>query len=151
MLLYTLGSNDPADLTFYNENSQAMEPTKIENFVGQDVSKIACGFYHTLILVNQMVFSFGKTDRGALGRVDRGKEILQIEGLKKIKDISCGEAHSAALDENNELYVWGCFLNLDNKTMQTSEEYMQHEPRHITDNVAKIASCDNCIIIQKEN
>ncbi|KAM0685895.1 Regulator of chromosome condensation, partial [Conglomerata obtusa] len=151
MLLYTLGSNDYSELTYDPEDSQALIPQKLENFIGQDITKIAYGFFHTLILVNNMVFSFGKTKDGALGRVDRGKEILKIDGLNDIVDISCGETHSAALGINGDLYAWGRFRNLDYKTMKITQNCLRHEPLKIADNVSKMASCDNSITLQKDN
>ncbi|KAM0684846.1 Regulator of chromosome condensation, partial [Conglomerata obtusa] len=98
-----------------------------------------------------MVFSYGQREMCALGRNGNNTEILKIEGLDDIIDISCGETHSAALQNNGDLYVWGCFYNSKRDHMFIPYYCFQHKPRLITKNVVKIASCDNCVIIQDKN
>ncbi|KAM0686601.1 Regulator of chromosome condensation [Conglomerata obtusa] len=151
MLLYGLGSNEFSQLSLSSKISQTNIPTQIGNFRNIDITKIACGWNHTLILLNQLVFSFGRLENGALGRDEKGQEILKVEGLDDIVDISCGESHSAALQENGDLYIWGTFDNFEGQTMYSSETCWHHEPRKIINDVAKIASSNNSVIIQKKN
>ena len=38
------------------------------------------------------------------------RNVTRIDSLEKIKEISCGDCHSVAIDESGDLYTWGCNL-----------------------------------------
>uniref|UniRef100_T1J5J3 Pleckstrin homology domain-containing family A member 8 n=1 Tax=Strigamia maritima TaxID=126957 RepID=T1J5J3_STRMM len=77
-----------------------------------DVIKIASGQNHSLILTRSGdVFSTGNNSYGQLGNGIRSDTIetpLKIATIhEKCVDIACGSHHSAAVDKNGHIYVWG--------------------------------------------
>jgi alpha-tubulin suppressor-like RCC1 family protein len=78
------------------------------------VASIACGENHTLVLTTDFqLFSCGSNDKFQLGLQGRSKEYNAlnfelIESLSSvpIQKIKCWN-FSAAIDQNNSLYVWG--------------------------------------------
>jgi len=62
-------------------------------------------------LTDGFVYSWGHNWRnGRLGHGDTKDRYIptKINGLTKIKKIYCGAGHTMAINENDELYVWGC-------------------------------------------
>lgn len=60
------------------------------------------------------VLTFGCNDEGALGRVTDGKEDAEFEAGEvdlpdKVKQISAGDSHTAALLEDGRVFAWGTF------------------------------------------
>lgn len=80
-----------------------------------NITDIDIALYHTLVLKEDgTVWGWGNGFEGNLGDIpghDREVAVfmpVQIQGLKKIVDISTSPHHSMALDENGMVYVWGC-------------------------------------------
>ena len=79
----------------------------------QEVRKIACGFYHTLILTSRgEVYTTGLGKSYQLGNgksIERQSIPHVVEGIRthKIVDIAAGTQHSMCLSEKGVLIVWG--------------------------------------------
>lgn len=76
---------------------------------GCKVYKISLGYAHAVIITNYGLFSSGYNDRGQLGHGHRinSAEFKPVLGELNCIDISCGNSHNLAIDENNNLYTWG--------------------------------------------
>lgn len=70
------------------------------------------GGKHALALTQDgKVFSWGQGEDGELGHgnrlsLDRPRP-LEAFRSKRVRDIACGSAHSAAITSGGELYTWG--------------------------------------------
>ncbi|XP_035826044.1 ultraviolet-B receptor UVR8-like [Aplysia californica] len=79
---------------------------------GLSISFVSCGKEHALLLSKHgTVYSYGLGSRGQLGHGTVEKEptprlIEALEGLK-VKTLSAGGWHSAAVAEAGDLYTWG--------------------------------------------
>ena len=97
------------------------DPIKIPNFKS---TKIACGYYHTVAISNEILYSWGKNEWGQLGiRTYQPKEFTpqKVKFLKnqqpgetfeqfpnfKIKDVTCGCYHTIAVSVTNKIYSFG--------------------------------------------
>lgn len=79
---------------------------------------ISCAaMYGCAVSVSGEIYSWGSIATGQLGVGEVSKDFLQfsssplrIDSLikKRIRQVSCGRAHAAAVSTNGELYVWGC-------------------------------------------
>lgn len=89
------------------------KPTPVS--IDELVEQVSCGPMHTLSLTKSgKVYSYGCNDEGALGRITDGDETLEatpalvpIKG--KVIKVSTGDSHSAALTDENEVFIWGNF------------------------------------------
>lgn len=63
------------------------------------------------------MYSWGSLAAGQLGVGDMKKEYLQystvplpvkLSSTKRIRQVSCGSTHAAAVSTQGDLYVWGC-------------------------------------------
>lgn len=84
---------------------------------------------HTLLLTTDgLVYSWGISDDGALGRsgIDAVPQPI-IRGLKcRISDIAAGDSHSVAYNpEVGEVYVWGRYRNLEHGNVMQPVNYPQ--------------------------
>ncbi|GEM_PF-3083634 len=92
-----------------------------------DGVQVAAGYSHSLILTDDsLVYSAGYQGHGALGRsIDSvGRNYFgQVENLSAVISIHAGYSHSAALDKNGHLWLWGLGswgqLGLGNRTNRT--------------------------------
>lgn len=80
------------------------------------IAKIACGAQHSLALSTLgKVYSWGSPDEGALGRPKGlgGKFPAIVDIPHNVDMISCGDAHSVAVNSLNGLvYTWGVYRNV---------------------------------------
>ena len=64
------------------------------------------------LTVDGRVFSWGEGDDGKLGHCSRlscdKPRIIEALKSKRVRDISCGSSHSAAITSSGELFTWGC-------------------------------------------
>ena len=107
---------------------------------------VAAGMHSLALTVDGVVLSFGCNDDGALGRaIDDDEEGFtpgEVELPAKIVQISAGDSHSAALDENGKAYYWGTFRDSSGAFGLTADGAMQKLPvplAHHLD-IAKISS-----------
>eukprot|EP00118_Oscarella_pearsei_P022140 m.252836 g.252836 ORF g.252836 m.252836 type:complete len:3992 (+) comp40356_c1_seq2:177-12152(+) len=90
------------------------KPEQIEALSRYVVKKIAVhsGGRHCLaITADGKLFSWGEGDNGKLGHGDKQSletpKLVEALKAKRIRDIACGSAHSAAVTSNGELFTWG--------------------------------------------
>ena len=90
------------------------KPAIVQTLKGQNVVQIASGSNHNAALTDEgRVYTWGKNDCGQLGHGEGYENIglvpELVTGLEsvKIKQVSCGHFHTAALSEDGELYTWG--------------------------------------------
>ncbi|GAB6021505.1 E3 ubiquitin-protein ligase herc2 [Chamberlinius hualienensis] len=111
--LYTCGEGANGRLGLGNSNNVNLprQVTTLSHYVIKKVAVHSGGRHALALTVDGKVFSWGEGDDGKLGHGNRfGCEIPKmIESLrsKRIRDIACGSAHSAAISSNGELYTWG--------------------------------------------
>ena len=103
-----------------------------------EITQVAAGRDHSLILVDGKVFGFGANDDDQVGS-DTGGVPWAIEGIEnKIVAIGCGSSFSIALDDNGNLYGWGS--NEDGQLGQSEETSTCEKPIIIATEV-KTFSC----------
>lgn len=107
------GNNSKGQLGI-NNNVEGIGITTLSKFFDSKIKDISCGFYHTLFLSeNGNVYVTGTGNKGQLGLGFSNKERtypIKIEGLPRIKKISCGVSESYLIDINNR--VWSCGSNV---------------------------------------
>ena len=99
----TEGTNDPGDM---------WEPQLIGTLSSMVIVDVACGFAHSMVVTDKgQVFTCGKGISQALGHGVRVDEWLfrQISSLIhiKVRMVSAGALHSAAVTDEGVLYTWG--------------------------------------------
>jgi alpha-tubulin suppressor-like RCC1 family protein len=88
-------------------------PDIISALKNESIKMISAGLNHSMVLTNEgQIFSFGCSEFGKLGLGKISTSVLystpkQIPRLKNIRKISCGENHSAAINRENEILIWG--------------------------------------------
>lgn len=96
-------------------------PRRLERL--KDVLKVACGGLHSVVVTRRgEMFGWGRAEGGQLGLPEKvlveamkkngdcfvGEPVrIEAEGEVKAVDVSCGEAHTLALDCNGKVYGWG--------------------------------------------
>lgn len=126
-LLYTWGDNTYGQLGRITPTGENLEKQlkRIENFPpsGERIRLITAGREHALALSSSgKVYAWGRNNYGQLGigntndkenpvlvtgTVNLSGETVQFESLK-IAAISAGYYHSMAIDENGNIFTWGC-------------------------------------------
>lgn len=91
-------------------------PTAVMPLSGQPIGAVACGHFHTAVLVaagsrSTQVYTWGRGTLGLLGHGDEEDVLLPrpvaaLSGLA-IRSITCGMYQTAALTERGELFCWG--------------------------------------------
>src|SRR5580693_9392206 len=64
--LYSFGNNEFGQLGLENNTHQNI-PHKITQFNSDTIVSIACGYYHSLVLTKDGLYSFGHNNYGELG------------------------------------------------------------------------------------
>jgi alpha-tubulin suppressor-like RCC1 family protein len=71
---------------------------------------IKCGKKHTVLLVDNDVYTWGSNGFGQLGLGHTNKELqIQKVEIKDIEKIDCGEYYTMALNKFGDVYFWGIF------------------------------------------
>lgn len=89
-------------------------PTKIPI---RSIGSFDIGYNHTLVATVQgELFGWGRNSHGQVGNVD-AKEFthlhmpIKLPSKKAVRKVSCGFAHSVAINEGGEVFVWGRYLS----------------------------------------
>nr|XP_039271836.1 regulator of chromosome condensation-like isoform X2 [Styela clava] len=159
----TLGQGDTGQLGLGEDIMERKKPALVRGELdGKKIKKIIGGGMHTVCLTDDhKVYSFGCNDEGALGRLtsddSEGFEPKivggSLEGVKVI-DISAGDSHCAALSEDGNVFLWGCFRDNHGRLGLAKEWEKCGEPiklDQIQNCVVAIASgCDHVAMITDE-
>jgi hypothetical protein len=94
------------------------------------IVQVALGFQHGYALdKNGNVFSWGKAQRGQLGRDDIDYDqdacagrVVFPNNTGKIVEIAAGHHHGAALTQNGHVYVWGKNMGRNNEVTNDDSE-----------------------------
>mmetsp|Transcript_18157 Transcript_18157/g.23892 ORF Transcript_18157/g.23892 Transcript_18157/m.23892 type:complete len:547 (+) Transcript_18157:211-1851(+) len=110
-VVYSWGRGEDGQLGLGDTNDQDT-PVAVDALRGKEVSQIACGSGHTVVLTEVgEVFTWGRGDDGRLGHGDNGWKYVPrpVQALagKVVVQITCGSYHTAAVTEGGELYTWG--------------------------------------------
>lgn len=114
--LFGLGSNRLSQLGMdFTDCQDVTEPALIEYFCGLGkITDMACGPFHTAVIVEGDVYTFGWHKDGRLGR-DMGEETIGLAMFFDNDDESvevnavqvvCGSTHTVVLDDTGT--VWTC-------------------------------------------
>ncbi|XP_041354796.1 X-linked retinitis pigmentosa GTPase regulator-like isoform X2 [Gigantopelta aegis] len=122
--VFVWGSNNEGQLGLEDDEGY---PTPKELDFDENIICIACGYYHTAIVTESgHLYTFGENDCGKLGlghktSVSTPEHVSSISD--KVKAVSCGGSHTAALTENGTVYTFGegnnGQLGLGTMTMET--------------------------------
>ena len=121
--VFAFGNNEEGELGLKDKSIETYKLTKI-NFGSytNKIIQISAGTVHNLALtIDGKIFSWGSSQGGQLGLSE--EFLLRLPGFKEsyniyepiqipcfneqIIGISCGEAHSIAVDKNGSIYSWG--------------------------------------------
>ncbi|XP_070685976.1 probable E3 ubiquitin-protein ligase HERC6 [Pempheris klunzingeri] len=112
--VFSWGLNSHGQLGLGKEVPQQCTPVLVCALTGVAVTQISAGASHTLFLtLASLVYCCGANKSGQLGlnRVDeKGRfNICMVPALRPldVSFISCGEAHSAVLTKNGEVFTFG--------------------------------------------
>jgi hypothetical protein len=126
--LYTFGYNFNGECGYVFQ-SKSYKPRLVNFFTGMKVTSVSCGRYHTAVVANDQLYTFGSSNDGALGRPQNYKDVVTIpvetssmvsvpyiptrveefRGMK-VKMVSCGLRHTAVIADN-KLYTFGFAYN----------------------------------------
>lgn len=109
--VYVFGNNEWGQLGL-GHTKASNKPSFIKVLKPEKTLLVACGRSHTLLYTDSgKLFSFGGNEDGQLGHGDRNNETSPklVESLSsvKLKEISCGSNHCAALTVSGDVYTWG--------------------------------------------
>jgi alpha-tubulin suppressor-like RCC1 family protein len=116
-LLYTWGRSDCGQLGIAGVESSYFPRVVSEPFVKEQkfVTRVSCGTNHTLIVTSaNLLYACGSNSCGQLG-IAKGRELMRVDipqlvkwsRHKKIISLSCGDEHSACIDQTGVVYTWG--------------------------------------------
>jgi alpha-tubulin suppressor-like RCC1 family protein len=128
--LYAWGKNLNGNLGI-GQYWDTLIPAEVPNI--NDAFMVASGNSHSLVLTgDSTVYSSGSNNYGELGRpLDSIARNLfgPVEILKEVVSVHAGSVHSAALDKNGHLWLWGQGawgqLGLGNRTNRTRPQKLE--------------------------
>ncbi|KIK55454.1 hypothetical protein GYMLUDRAFT_76531 [Collybiopsis luxurians FD-317 M1] len=139
----------------------------------EQAAKVSAGITFSLVLTKSgKVFSFGSGEKGQLGNGSTGERITtgnkvafdiidtpyyikELDG-KKIVQISSGQQHSAAIDDEGLVYVWGyngyCRLGLGNQVDVLKPKTVPQftGPNNATMGSAVVCGPSNTVVIDRQ-
>ncbi|XP_077559435.1 E3 ubiquitin-protein ligase HERC2 isoform X3 [Haemaphysalis longicornis] len=105
------GTNGRLGLGHCNNVSVPRQMTALGQYVVRKVAVHSGGRHALALTVDGKVFSWGEGDDGKLGHGTRisceRPRLIEALKSKRVRDISCGSSHSAAITSSGELYTWG--------------------------------------------
>ncbi|KAJ1527956.1 hypothetical protein ONE63_007889 [Megalurothrips usitatus] len=105
------GSNGRLGLGHSGNVASPRQLTLLAPYVVRKVAVHSGGKHAMALTQDGKVFSWGQGEDGELGHgtrvtLDRPR-IIEAFRSKRVRDIACGSAHSAAITSGGELYTWG--------------------------------------------
>ena len=107
----------PSDDVDPNARVERTVPTLVEAIKGRGAKKIAAGYSHNIAIVKgDQLYVWGGVASGKLGIGPIAQEFeayvqypipLPLPGDRRVRTVSCGNSHSAAVCMSGELFVWG--------------------------------------------
>ncbi|KAL3319269.1 Regulator of chromosome condensation [Cichlidogyrus casuarinus] len=150
-IVLVLGTGDTGQLGLGPEIQERTRPAKFnatsihaaglnENQVESFVQVVAGGMHTLALTLSGDLYSFGCNDEGALGReLPSGTDEPETRPGKvdfpdevKIKMISAGDSHSAALDTNGCVWLWGTFRGASGPIGLTKMDEVTKKPLKLT-------------------
>ena len=128
--LFQCGANNFGQLGIGSFASQAA-PTHVES-ITETVSSVACGTQHSVALTNKgKIWVVGANKNGELGigrkYDDQSSPVFMKElSFAKIKQVRSG-GFTAALSDEDQLYVWGCGAFGDFFTPHRVKSFKNHQ------------------------
>ncbi|KAG1662456.1 E3 ubiquitin-protein ligase HERC2 [Nymphon striatum] len=105
------GTNGRLGLGYTSNVPTPQQLTSISHFVVKKVAVHSGGRHAMALTVDGKVFSWGEGEEGKLGHNNRmtyhQPKLISALKSKRIRDVSCGSSHSAAVTSTGELYLWG--------------------------------------------
>ncbi|KAK9537784.1 hypothetical protein VZT92_005365 [Zoarces viviparus] len=110
--LYTFGDSANGRLGLQVEQlANHRVPQRVQGFLGH-VTQVCCGGEHTVVLTEENVYTFG---RGQYGQLGHGTFLFEADLPKPlehfcnsgIKQVACGENHTAVITNSGLLYTFG--------------------------------------------
>ncbi|KAJ3446110.1 hypothetical protein M0812_08646 [Anaeramoeba flamelloides] len=109
-IVYSCGKNSQGECSI-GDKSEAKRPKKVKDVDFNNIKKFSCAENYSLLLDNSGdIYSSGNNGNFLVST--SFKKIEHFNDMRII-EITSGFAHSMALDENNEIYIWG--NNRDNQ------------------------------------
>ena len=106
----------------HGRKKSANRPRRVQFPEGHSICAVASGGFHCVALTDSgELFSWGDNAHGQLGYREVGVDCQPIPrylALRRatgqqiqVKELACGQHHTAALSKDGELWLWGCGKN----------------------------------------
>ncbi|KAG5682896.1 hypothetical protein PVAND_012214 [Polypedilum vanderplanki] len=106
------GTNGRLGLGHNNNVSTPQQVPVLSQYIVKKIAVHSGGKHCLAITLDGKIFSFGEGEDGKLGHGNRltleKPKLIETLKTKRIRDVACGSAHSAAITSQGELYTWGC-------------------------------------------
>lgn len=107
--VFVMGDNSKCQLGLPPQTKVAVVPQRLENLTNP--SQVACGAATSYAVVQGMLFAWGEAAYGALGSKaalqNTWKPVEVAFGKHTVTHVSAGDHHTAAITNDNQMYVWG--------------------------------------------
>ncbi|XP_068226088.1 X-linked retinitis pigmentosa GTPase regulator-like isoform X2 [Palaemon carinicauda] len=108
--VFMIGSNDMGQLGL-GSTKPVSKPSCVKALKPEKVKHVACGRAHTIVsCASGGVYAWGQNGDGQLGTEDledRHSPVLVLEVDIPVISLAAGSTHSALLNENGDVYIWG--------------------------------------------
>lgn len=105
------GTNGRLGLGHNNNVSTPQQVPVINQYIVKKVAVHSGGKHALAITLDGKIFSWGEGEDGKLGHGNRltldKPRMIETLKTKRVRDVACGSAHSAAITSQGELYTWG--------------------------------------------
>ena len=113
--VWSIGDGSYGRLGVGNEQDHNSQPMRLTSIAGTRVLQVSAGSMHSLLLTSTgSVLAFGWNRAGQLGlgeheTQDRWLYPVTLDAFagRRVVEVSAGGMHSAAVDEESELWTWG--------------------------------------------
>ena len=98
--------------------ADVMKPKIVQSLIGRPIVKVSCGYSHTgVVVAGGELYMFGSASLGkcGLGLINVTDECfcsiptkVTVGDHQRVRKVACGSAHTAAVTDTGQLYVFGC-------------------------------------------